>query len=284
MNIAFAKMHGLGNDFMIVNRIEQDFDLPAANQINLWSDRRTGIGFDQMLVIEAPERPDCDFHYRIFNADGREAAHCGNGARCIARYLLGRLTDRTRLSFSTGVGRIATELRPDGSVRVQMGTPEVFPPNPPEVIIQGQPRNSPQLRAGVAEAVALVKLGNLHWIVPVDDLDDDEDLQRQDQSLREDLDLWLCNINFVRTVNAATLRLVTFEAGVDGGRTPACGSGACASAAAMIRTGTAEFPDIQTDLTVMMDGGSAEVSWPERAEIYLSGPAECVYEGTVRLP
>ena len=236
--LRFAKMHGLGNDFMVVDLVSQDAALPA-ERVRAWAHRRTGVGFDQLLAVLPPDDPDADFRYRVFNADGTEAEQCGNGARCFARFVVDeRLTPKRRLTLQTAAGDIHTELLDRGRARVRLGVPRVGA----DAI--GAAAAPDEASAAVlveridvgGERVALtpVSLGNPHAVVFVTDVDTADvagigaALQRHDRFPRQ------VNVGFLQVVDGASGRLRVYERGA--GETRACGSGAgAAMVAAQLR-------------------------------------------------
>ena len=168
--IHFTKMHGLGNDFVVMNNIDGDISL-SVDEIRKLSDRRFGIGFDQLLMVEAPYSPDLDFHYRIFNCDGTEVGQCGNGARCFARFIrMKGLTNKHKVSVSTKSGNMTLQIEKDGQVTVNMGTPHFAPSSIP--FKATKPELTYILRAGEHTVFCgVVSMGNPHCVLEVDDID-----------------------------------------------------------------------------------------------------------------
>lgn len=169
MLLRFTKMHGLGNDFMVLDLVSQHAHI-LPKHAKQWGDRHTGIGFDQLLIVEAPSNPDVDFRYRIFNADGSEVEQCGNGARCFARFVLDkRLTAKKRIRVETKSGIIELDVRGDGQISVDMGPPRLVPSEIP-FDAPAQALSYPLEVAGRTVNLAAVSMGNPHAVLRVDDI------------------------------------------------------------------------------------------------------------------
>ena len=279
MNLRFTKMHGLGNDFMVVDLVTQGVDLDL-KRIRTWSDRRTGIGFDQLLAVFPPAIPDADFRFRIFNSDGSEAEQCGNGGRCVARFVKDRaLTAKKDLALDTPGGRMHTRLLKNGKVRVEMNVPCLEGPSipfrPDLTTAEGL---SYRLKVdGESVAFTPVSMGNPHAVVMVDDVEKAQvetvgaALQASD-AFPEGV-----NVGFLQVMNRESARLRVFERGV--GETRACGSGACAAMVAGNLHGL-----LRTRATLSLPGGEIELAWPGKCSpVAMTGPAVTVYEGRVQL-
>ena len=279
MNLRFTKMHGLGNDFMVVDLVTQGVDLDL-KRIRTWSDRRTGIGFDQLLAVFPPAVPDADFNFRIFNSDGSEAEQCGNGGRCVARFVRDRaLTKKKGLALDTASGRMHTRLLKDGKVRVEMNVPCLkarrIPFRPDLTTEEGL---SYRLTVdGASVAFTPVSMGNPHAVVMVDDVDKAQvetvgaALQASD-TFPEGV-----NVGFLQVIDPENARLRVFERGA--GETRACGSGACAAMVAGNLHGL-----LRSRATVSLPGGDIELAWPGKSSpVAMTGPAAAVYEGRVPL-
>ena len=276
MLLRFTKMHGLGNDFMVIDLVTQHAQL-SARQISQWSNRHTGIGFDQLLLVEPPTNPDMDFRYRIFNADGGEVEQCGNGARCFARFVLDkRLTAKSTIQVETSGGPIVLEVRKDGQITVDMGAPRF---SPAEIPFQADSEAlSYPLVVGVQQLqVAALSMGNPHCVTLVDNL--------EQYPVAEIGPLVERHARFPRAVNAGFMQLVdrhharlrVYERGV--GETLACGTGACAAAVAGIRLGHLESP-----VSIELPGGTLQIEWAGPGQsVMMTGPATRVYEGQIRL-
>ena len=279
MNLRFTKMHGLGNDFMVVDLVTQHANLDG-ERIRAWSDRRTGIGFDQLLAVLPPAVPDADFNFLIFNSDGGEAEQCGNGGRCVARFVRDRaLTKKRGLALDTAGGRMHTRMLKDGRVRVEMDVPSRAAPGIPF-------RPDLTTKEGLSYRLALdeesvaftpVSMGNPHAVIVVDDIDEapvesvGAALQSSD-AFPEGV-----NVGFLQVINPESARLRVFERGA--GETRACGSGACAAMVAGNLHGL-----LRTRATISLPGGKMEMALPaECSRVAMIGPAARVYDGQVRL-
>jgi diaminopimelate epimerase len=277
MRIAFTKMHGLGNDFIVFDARGPD-EVPSAATLRRLADRRTGIGFDQALVLSPPVRPGTDVHYRIFNADGSEVEQCGNGARCIARLVASRaaIRDRALVMDSPG-GPVSARLRADGLVSVAMGVPDFDPRSLPFDAEREAATYRIDLPSGPVEFGA-VSIGNPHAVIrvrsaqaaPVDTVG--PAMENHARFPRR------VNVGFLEIVAPDHVRLRVFERGV--GETQACGTGACAAVA----VGRCHGP-LAEEVRVDLPGGRLIVQWPGPGEpIWLTGPAETAFEGQVELP
>jgi len=276
MRLKFSKMHGLGNDFVVLDLISQRCKLRPAH-IRRLADRRTGIGCDQVLVIEPPERPDVDFRYRIFNADGREVEQCGNGARCVARFVRERrLTARDTITVESAGGRMQLQVLKNKQVRVDMGPPRLAPAEIPFVADQKATHYLLEL-PGESLDIAAVSMGNPHAVTRVEDVDAAPvatlgPLVEAHPRFPEQV-----NAGFMQIVSPQEVRLRVFERGV--GETQACGSGACAAVVAGRLWG-----ELESRVTVHLTGGDLEITWDgEGAPVMMTGPATTVFEGSVKL-
>lgn len=276
MLLRFTKMHGLGNDFMVVDLVTQHAQLNP-RLIRQWSDRYTGIGFDQLLVVEPPGNPDMDFRYRIYNANGTEVEQCGNGARCFARFVLDkRLTAKTDIRVETAGGPIALSVQADGQVTVNMGAPRFSPARIP---FQTETESvSCELTVGEQVLqVAAVSMGNPHCVTLVDDLNTFPVASLGPLIERHARFPKGVNAGFMQLVDRHCARLRVFERGV--GETRACGTGACAAAVAGIRMGHLASP-----VRIELPGGNLQIEWAGPGEpVWMTGPATRVYEGQIRL-
>ncbi|MET0498502.1 MAG: diaminopimelate epimerase [Steroidobacteraceae bacterium] len=271
MHVAFTKMHGLGNDF-IVFEAPADADIPA-EAIRRLADRRTGIGFDQALILQPPRQAGTDVFYRIFNADGSEVEQCGNGARCIGRLVAGRLSRNAVIMDSPG-GRIDALLREDGQVSVDMGEPNFDPASLPFDAIREA--DVYPLQVGESELrISAVSMGNPHAVIQVPSVRD-ADVETIGPAVESHPRFAnRTNVGFMEVVNRSHIRLRVFERGV--GETQACGTGACAAVAAGQRLGL-----LDTEVTVEAPGGKLIVRWEGPGQhLWMTGPAASVFEGTV---
>ncbi|HLV78475.1 MAG TPA: diaminopimelate epimerase [Marinobacter sp.] len=275
--LRFTKMHGLGNDFMVVDAISQPFRL-LPDLIRKLADRHCGVGFDQLLVVEPPGMPDVDFRYRIFNADGSEVEQCGNGARCFARFVRDqRLTNKRLIRVQTARGVIELKVGKDGQVLVNMGVPELNPPAIPFAADRQKTVYTVALDGQQIELSA-VSMGNPHGVLLVESTD-----TAPVESLGPALERHprfpaRANIGFLQVLDRSHVRLRVFERG--SGETLACGSGACAAVVAGRLRGL-----LDARVEVELRGGRLLIEWQgEGAPVMMSGPATTVFEGQLRLP
>jgi diaminopimelate epimerase len=275
--IAFTKMHGLGNDFVLVRG--DGLAVPPPARIRELADRHRGIGFDQLLWLEAPRRDGDDVHYRIFNTDGSEAEQCGNGARCIARFLAPQLlADRRReeLRLGHGQGSVRARLEQDGTVTVEMAVPEFRPDRIPFAAPAPAPRYRLATAAGDAE-VGVVSMGNPHAVLQVPDAGAAPVATLGPQLERHERFPNRANIGFMQVLGRDRIRLRVFERGV--GETAACGTGACA-AVVIGRTWDLLDPRV----TVELPGGTLGVRWDGPGHpVWMTGEAVTVFEGTIQV-
>ncbi|EGY52960.1 diaminopimelate epimerase [Neisseria shayeganii] len=275
----FTKMHGLGNDFMVVDATAQVFD-PAKAPIAAWADRHTGIGFDQLLLVERPAAADADFRYRIFNADGSEVEQCGNGARCFARFVHDKgLSDKPVLQVETAKGRIVLKLAADGGVTVDMGRPRFAAAEIPFLPAAGEAQDALSYRLPLADGPAVfscVNMGNPHAVLMVENVETAPVADWGARLERHERFPERVNVGFMQVVDQSHIRLRVFERGV--GETLACGTGACAAAVAGIRLGVLRR---EAAVRVSLPGGDLQIEWADNGHVLMTGPAETVFEGTV---
>lgn len=275
--LRFSKMHGLGNDFMVVDAISQPFRL-RPDIVRELADRNVGVGFDQLLVVEPPGLPDVDFRYRIFNADGSEVEQCGNGARCFAKFVRDqRLTNKKNIRVQTARGVIELELLKNGMVVVNMGVPELNPPAIPFAAERRKQSYTVEVGSKTVELSA-VSMGNPHAVIIVDNVD---------AAPVSDLGPHLenhprfpsrANIGFLQILSRGHARLRVYERGT--GETLACGSGACAAVVAGCLQGL-----LDNRVVLELRGGRLVIEWQgEGAPVMMEGPATSVFEGQLRLP
>ena len=276
MLLRFTKMHGIGNDFMVLDLISQHAHIQPKH-VRAWADRHTGVGFDQLLLVEAPSTPEVDFRYRIFNSDGSEVEQCGNGARCFARFVVDkRLTVKKRIRVETKGGVIELNLRPDGQVTVDMGAPRLLPAEIPFQAEQEAPSYSVELD-GQTLQLAAVSMGNPHAVLRVENVD-----SAPVHELGPRMELHprfpnKVNVGFLQVIDRSLARLRVWERGA--GETRACGTGACAAAVAAIRQGWMDSP-----VQIELPGGRLTIEWAGPGQpVMMTGPAARVYEGQVRL-
>ena len=276
MLLRFTKMHGLGNDFMVLDLVSQHAHIQPKHA-KAWGDRHTGVGFDQLLIVEPPCDPDVDFRYRIFNADGSEVEQCGNGARCFARFVLDkRLTSKRRIRVQTKSGIIELRVRADGQISVDMGAPRLAPAQIP-FQAESEALSYRVEVDGHEVELAAVSMGNPHAVLRVDNVDTAPVHALGPKVEHHPRFPQRVNVGFLQIVDRHQARLRVWERGA--GETQACGTGACAAAVAAIRQGWMESP-VQLELP----GGRLSIEWagPGRPVI-MTGPAVRVYEGQIRL-
>jgi diaminopimelate epimerase len=272
MRVRFSKMHGLGNDFVIVDCRMQPLALDAG-AIRLLGDRHFGVGFDQLLTIEPARDASCAFAYDIWNADGTRAGQCGNGLRCVARWLaragvLG--VGATRLESPSGP--VAIELLDDGRVRADMGEPDFVPAAIPLLVDEEADRYAIDV-VGCDVEIGAVSMGNPHALVEVDDIDDAPVAVLGPQIEHADAFPQRCNVGFAQVAARDAIRLRVWERGV--GETLACGSGACAAVAVLRRRAK-----LDARVRVALPGGELEICWEGPGHtMWMSGPASFVFEG-----
>jgi len=280
MLVPFTKMQGLGNDFMVIDLITNQLNLTSA-QIRKLSDRHFGVGFDQLLQIEAPSSPDVDFDYRIFNADGEEVEHCGNGARCFARFVHDHgLSDRNPIRVQTVSRILELELHPDGQVTVNMGRPIFNPADIPFKAAEPASTYRRQLQIGDASReieFSALSMGNPHAVLIVDDIDLAPVAEIGKMlGVHPDFPEGV-NVGFMEIDNRQRVKLRVFERGV--GETLACGTGACAAMAAGHDRGL-----LDSSVVFALRGGDLSVSWErDSGAILMRGPAVTVFEGRVEI-
>ncbi|MGO1692492.1 MAG: diaminopimelate epimerase [Marinobacter sp.] len=275
--LRFSKMHGLGNDFMVVDAISQPFRL-RPEMIRELADRNVGIGFDQLLVVEPPGLPDVDFRYRIFNADGSEVEQCGNGARCFAKFVRDqRLTNKKIIRVQTARGVIELQLLKDGMVMVNMGVPELNPPAIPFAAEHREKVYAVEVGAEIVELSA-VSMGNPHAVIVVDDVDTAPVCDLGPRLESHPRFPSRANIGFLQIISRSRARLRVYERG--SGETLACGSGACAAVVAGCLRGL-----LDNRVEVDLRGGRLVIEWQgEGSPVMMEGPATSVFEGQLRLP
>lgn len=276
MRLKFTKMQGLGNDFVILNATAQNLSL-SAQQLRRLADRHFGVGCDQILQVEIPRQAGTDFYYRIFNADGGEVEQCGNGARCVVRYVHEHgLTAKREIRVGTKGGVIAPRLEADGQVTVDMGVPEFEPARIPF----DAPRRKPTYELAVDGRqfeVSVLSIGNPHVVLIVADVEEApvaahgpliEHHPRFPQGV---------NAGFAQIVSRSRVRLRVYERGV--GETLACGTGACAAVVAARGRGL-----VDECVTVSTRGGDLGILWAGDGEpVMMTGPAVTVFEGEIEI-
>lgn len=280
MQIPFTKMHGLGNDFMVIDHISNPVKL-TSEQIRQLSDRRMGIGFDQLLQVEAATDEAVDFNYRIFNADGSEVEHCGNGARCFATYVRDKgLTDKNPIRVKTVNRILSLQINDAGDVTVDMDAPQFQPSEIPFLAESEQPCYTLQLSInGTSQEFqfSALSMGNPHAVVTVEDIHTTEvtdigEAIGTNAAFPEGV-----NVGFMQILARDEIRLRVYERGA--GETLACGTGACAAVVAGCLQG-----QLDDTVKVNLKGGQLKVNWRKQdSHVLMTGPVETVYQGTIQL-
>ena len=278
--LKFTKMHGLGNDFMVVDGVNQVFEPQDAPLIQ-WANRHTGVGFDQLLLVEKAGAADVDFRYRIFNADGSEVEQCGNGARCFARFVADKgLSSKQEIRVETARGVIVPRLLDSGLVMVNMGKPRLMPSEIPFVPAAGEADDALTHIVLVGlESVPLscVNMGNPHAVLLVDDVDTapvarwGEAIESNEQFPER------VNVGFMQVLNEGHIRLRVYERGA--GETQACGTGACAAVVAGVRLSLLQAA---SSIRVSLPGGDLHIEWQPGEDVMMTGPVQTVFEGELQ--
>ncbi len=275
--LAFTKMQGLGNDFVMIDAVRQDIQL-SEHQVRYLADRHFGVGCDQLLVVEPAQTPGVDFRYRIFNADGGEVEQCGNGARCFARFVFDQgLTDKREIRVETKRGIIAPRLEDDGNVTVDMGVPVLKPADVP-FISDSDAWVQPLDVAGTRVAITAVSMGNPHAVQVVADVDTAPVAEQGPLIEHHPRFPARVNAGFLQIVDEHRVRLRVFERGA--GETLACGTGACAAVVTGILRELVASP-----VTVETRGGELTIAWGGvGTPVMMTGPAVTVFSGELSLP
>ncbi len=274
MKLRFAKMEGLGNDFVVFDAVRQQVQL-SSEQIRRLADRHFGIGCDQVLLVEPPRLPGTDFHYRIFNADGEEVAQCGNGARCFARFVHDEgLTDKTVIDVGTAAGPIRLHLEADGQVRVNMGPPVLEPDRIPFRAEGFQPLYPLEV-GGKRFEIGAVSMGNPHAVLQVDSVETAPVRDLGPRIERHPRFPEGANVGFMAVRGRDRIDLRVWERGA--GETLACGTGACAAVV------SGRLRDLLDErVRVRLPGGDLVISWKGGSEpVWMTGPANRVFEGEI---
>lgn len=279
MKLRFTKMHGQGNDFVMLNAVSRPLPdgwlTPA--RIQRLADRHFGVGCDQLLVVEPSQRADVDFRYRIYNADGGEVEQCGNGSRCFARFVLDEgLTTKTEIRVETVSGIIVPRLEANGDVTVNMGAPRFVPADIPFQADARQPQYSLALKGG-PRVIGAVSMGNPHAVQVVADVDaapvheEGREIELHPRFPRR------VNAGFMQVVDRHHIRLRVWERGA--GETLACGTGACAAVVTGIQWGLLDSP-----VRVTTRGGELSIAWAgDDTPVLMTGAATTVYQGEIEL-
>jgi len=273
--LKFTKMHGLGNDFVVIDAINQQVDLNT-EQIQFLADRQFGIGCDQLLLVEKASAAEIDFRYRIFNADGSEVEQCGNGVRCFARFVHDKMmTAKDTIAVETAAGIIYPSLLANGDVKVDMGLPRFEPSQVPfnaETLATSYPlllTNQETLE------ISVLSMGNPHAVTMVNDIDkaDVATLGPMVESHNQFPER--VNAGFMQILNPEHISLRVYERGT--GETLACGTGACAAVVSGIQRGL-----LRREVKVKLPGGELLIAWPDdQSSVWMTGPATHVFDGEI---
>jgi diaminopimelate epimerase len=273
--LKFTKMHGLGNDFVVIDAINQQVELNE-KQIQFLADRHFGVGCDQLLLVETSKIEDVDFRYRIFNADGSEVQQCGNGVRCFARFVRDKgLTKKSTIAVETASGIVYPTIQQDETITVDMGLPHFEPAKIPFKVEEQATRYSLPLVQNEAVNIAAVSMGNPHAVMTVEnvalaDVERLGPLIEGHQQFPERV-----NAGFMQIISPEEIALRVYERGV--GETMACGTGACAAVVSGIRQGL-----LATKVKVKLAGGELIISWPDvMSSVWMTGPATYVFDGEI---
>lgn len=276
MLLRFTKMHGLGNDFVVLDLITQRYRLRERDILRI-ADRHFGIGCDQILVVEHPQRPNVDFRYRIYNCDGSEVEQCGNGARCFAKFVSDKkLTGKSTIRVETNAGDIELELISNHQVRVNMGPPILAPQDIPLLMDKQATHYQLQLPDQAIE-VGAVSMGNPHCTLLIDDINTDQvttlgPIIESHPNFPERV-----NVGFMQVVDRQYIKLRVYERGA--GETLACGSGACAAVVVGQLQGL-----LDEQVSVSLPGGQLTIEWRGLGHpVMMTGPATTVFEGQIQL-
>ena len=276
MKIRFTKMHGLGNDFVVLDTIRQKF-VPTEAQARFLADRHFGVGCDQILLVEPSSNPEIDFRYRIFNADGGEVEQCGNGARCFVRYVREQgLTDKSEIRVEISTGIIVLRQEANGMVTVDMGQPRLSPADVPfltstDALVQALTVDGQEIE------ITVVSMGNPHAVQVVANVDTAA-VEKLGPLIENDLRFpRRVNAGFMQIISRRQIRLRVHERGV--GETIACGTGACAAVVAGISRGLLDTP-----VEVITRGGAMTIAWTPGLSVMMTGPAVTVFSSEIEIP
>ncbi|WP_126452130.1 diaminopimelate epimerase [Sulfuriflexus mobilis] len=276
MILNFSKMHGLGNDFVVIDAINQSVSLDT-EQVRHLADRHRGIGCDQLLIVERPQQSDSEFFYRIYNADGGEVEQCGNGARCFARFVRDKgLTDNNTILVDTASGRISLQVEANGEVTVNMGQPRFAPADIPMHHDTVETEYSLNIDDEIVHFSA-VSMGNPHAVLFVDNVDS-APVAELGPRLEAHPDFPnRVNVGFAEVVDRTHMRLRVYERGA--GETEACGSGACAAMVVARQQGL-----VDDKVALALRGGTLQISWAgDDSPVWMTGPATHVFDGQIEI-
>ncbi len=281
MALSFTKMHGLGNDFVVVDGVTQSVNL-SAEQIKAFADRQLGIGYDQLLLVEPPSQPDVDFNYRIFNVDGGEVEHCGNGARCFALFVRSKgLSQKNPLTVKTHNRVLSLSFEESGDISVDMEKPILEPAHLPFCADRRQAEYHRTLTVGglnLEVKFGAVSMGNPHAVIIVEDLENAA-VKEIGRALQAHPDFPnSVNVGFMQVLRRDRIKLRVFERGT--GETLACGTGACAATLVCCLNCL-----LDETVEVGLKGGCLKIQWPfsvsEDSPVVMTGPAHIVYDGII---
>ncbi|NKF20714.1 diaminopimelate epimerase [Solimonas marina] len=278
MKLHFTKMHGAGNDFVVIDATRSRF-APTPALLERLSDRRFGVGCDQILVVEAPSAPDVDFDYRIFNADGSEVGQCGNGSRALARFVREHgLSDKAAIRVRTQTSVLELRHVDGNRYRVDMGAPRLDPADVPFDAAARAERYTLTLAHGEPLEIGVVSMGNPHAVIVVADVDTAPVAALGEAVQRHPAFAQSVNVGFLQIVDRTHVRLRVYERGV--GETLACGTGACAAVVVGRLWG-----QLDERVDVQVRGGELTIEWSgEGQPVLMTGPAETVFEGEIEWP
>ncbi len=276
MRLRFSKMHGLGNDFMVIDGVSQSVRL-SPEKIRALGDRHFGIGFDQLLLVEIPENPNVDFRYRIFNCDGSEVENCGNGARCFAVFVRERkLTGKRVIKVETASGIMELRVQDNEQVSVDMGVPRLAPAQVP-FVADSQAATYPLDVDGLSCDISAVSMGNPHAVQLVDNVNTAPVETIGPKVENHPRFPARVNAGFMQVVSRNEINLRVYERGA--GETLACGTGACAAVVSGRLRGL-----LDEKVKVNLPGGSLNIEWPgEGKSVIMTGPAVTVFHGQIRI-
>ncbi|MBT3473557.1 MAG: diaminopimelate epimerase [Gammaproteobacteria bacterium] len=274
--VRFTKMHGLGNDFVVIDAITESFE-PTTEQVRTLADRNFGVGCDQLLLVEPPRNEETDFRYRIWNADGGEVEQCGNGARCFARFVHDKgLSEKEEVAVETASGTILLKREPNGWVTVNMGAPVLDPQAIPFTADTQAQQYSLDVE-GETYSVGAVSMGNPHVVVTVDKLTDEVVEQLGPKLESHSRFPQRVNVGFMQIMSRSEIKLRVYERGA--GETLACGTGTCAAVVAGILQGKLDH-----EVKATLLGGELSIRWEGgESPVMMTGPAESVFEGVIEL-
>lgn len=275
--IKFTKMHGLGNDFVVIDAINQAINL-TSEQIKFIADRNFGVGCDQLLLVEKPVSDNADFKYRIFNADGSEVAQCGNGARCFARFVRDKkLSNRDQIRVDTDSGQLLLNFDQDGLITVNMGIPRHAPAQIPLNTVEESLFYTVAVN-NTEKAFGAVSMGNPHAVIQVNDINTAPVAELGEALESHAFFPERANIGFMQIINRQHIKLRVYERGA--AETLACGSGACAAVVIGIEQNQLD----PTNIKVELPGGELLINWAGRGQpVFMKGPAVSVFEGQIQL-